>query len=148
MWSVASGPERVCWCEPDGAVAGMEQGELLPGQHLGEKHLQLDNSANLICNWQERINVKPLNVISGSAARRTRDRQISTQRCTESRMSCFGLCRVFTNVSHSWHELSATQEIWFSATSSALGPQGNPKATSGFSFPSLQAKMLPCNPRS
>lgn len=49
----------------DSSKAGREQGELLQGQHLGEKHLQLDNSANLIWNWQERINVKPLNVISG-----------------------------------------------------------------------------------
>ena len=43
----------------DSSEAGMEQGELLQGQHLGEKHLQLDNSANFIWNWQERINVKP-----------------------------------------------------------------------------------------
>jgi len=43
----------------------MEQRELLRGQHLGEKHLLPDNSANPIWNWQERINVKPSNVISG-----------------------------------------------------------------------------------
>lgn len=43
--------------------AGMEQGELLQGQHLREKHLQADNSANLIWNWQEKMNVKPSNVI-------------------------------------------------------------------------------------
>lgn len=54
----------------------MEQSKLLQGQHLGEKHLLLENSANLIPNWQERKNVKPLNVIfRGLTARRTRDRQ-------------------------------------------------------------------------
>lgn len=115
----------------------MEQGELLQGQHLGGKYLQLDNSANLIWNWQERINVKPLNVISGVQLPEEleTDRQISTQRCAESRMPCFGLRRVFTNVSRSWHELSATPEIWFSATSSASGTSRKSQSHSRFRFP-------------
>lgn len=50
----------------DPSNAGMEQGETLQGQHLGEKHLQLGSSASLIWNWPERNNVKPLNVISGA----------------------------------------------------------------------------------
>lgn len=53
----------------------------------------------------------------------------------------------FTNVSRSWHKLSATQEIWFSATSSALGPPGNPKAIPGCSFLSLQAMIVPRIPK-
>ena len=91
----------------DSSKLGMEQGELLQGQHLGEKHLQIDNSANLIWNWRERKNVKPLNVIYGVwlPEELETDRQISTQCCAESWMPCFGLHRVFTNVSCSWHEL-------------------------------------------
>lgn len=133
----------------DTSKAGMEQGEPLQGQHLGEKHLQLDSSANLIWNWPERNNVKPLNVISGAQLPEEleTDRQISIQCCTERWMPCFGLHRVFTNMFHSWHELSATPEVWFSATSSALGPQGNPRIIPGLTFPSLQAMMLSCNTR-
>lgn len=67
----------------DSSKIGMEQSELLLGQHLGEKHLQLDSSANLIRNWQERKNVKPLNGFdSGLTARRTTDRQTDRQTST------------------------------------------------------------------